>query len=113
MLTKDQVIELVQLIDELRQPYNNSSRYHDLYLKATNTLNRLEDEGRIPINHRPDEFTSRISYGEAAYVAYCQSHDWHIGNLPLPKWHQLPEREQNAYEATARAVLRKRLEQSN
>jgi hypothetical protein len=37
---------LVRLVDELRQPFNNSSR-HDLYLKATEYLNKLEDKELI------------------------------------------------------------------
>lgn len=38
---------LVQLVDELRQPYNNSKR-HDLYQKATDTLNYLEERNLLP-----------------------------------------------------------------
>jgi len=38
--------KLVEMIDELRQPYNNSKR-HDLYLKATDMLNDFENEGWI------------------------------------------------------------------
>jgi hypothetical protein len=37
---------LVNLVDELRQSCNHSSR-HDLYEKAVNTLSTLEDEGKI------------------------------------------------------------------
>lgn len=38
---------LVSLIDELRQPYNNSVRHHYLYEKATDKLNKLEDREMI------------------------------------------------------------------
>lgn len=37
---------LVELVDKLRQPYNNS-RHHDLYLEATNKLNELQDREEI------------------------------------------------------------------
>lgn len=43
-LHKATISALVRLVDELRQPYNNSKR-HDLYLMATNKLNDLEDRG--------------------------------------------------------------------
>lgn len=43
---KETIKELVRVIDELRQPFNNSKR-HDLYLMATNKLNELEEEGKI------------------------------------------------------------------
>jgi hypothetical protein len=43
---KKTIKALVELVDELRQPFNNSPR-HDLYLKATGILNQMEDEGRI------------------------------------------------------------------
>jgi hypothetical protein len=43
---QETIRRLVQVIDELRQPYNNSKR-HDLYLMATKTLNELEDQGKI------------------------------------------------------------------
>ena len=45
--TREVIRILVDLIDELRQPYNNSRR-HDLYEKATTTLNDLEDRGQLP-----------------------------------------------------------------
>lgn len=41
------VQRLVELVDQLRQPYNNSKR-SDLYWLATNALNLLEETGSIP-----------------------------------------------------------------
>jgi hypothetical protein len=44
---KDKTIKrLVELCDELRQPFNNSIR-HDLYLKACQVLNEMEENGEI------------------------------------------------------------------
>lgn len=37
---------LVELCDQLRQPLNNT-RYHDLYLRACDKLNALEDREMI------------------------------------------------------------------
>jgi len=37
---------LTELVDTLRQPYNNS-KYHDLYLMATNKLNDLDDREEL------------------------------------------------------------------
>ena len=37
------IVELVALVDILRQQFNNSKR-HDLYLKVTNYLNELADK---------------------------------------------------------------------
>ena len=45
-LDKTTIRRLVELVDELRQPYNNSKR-HDLYLLATNKLNDLEDREEL------------------------------------------------------------------
>ena len=45
-LHKATITALVRMVDELRQPYNNSKR-HDLYLMATNKLNNMEDRGLI------------------------------------------------------------------
>jgi len=43
---KHTIKALTQLVDELRQPYNNSKR-HDLYLMATNKLNNLDDHEEL------------------------------------------------------------------
>lgn len=48
IVDKDENIKrLVELVDQLRQPYNNSKR-SDLYWLATNALNLLEETGSIP-----------------------------------------------------------------
>jgi hypothetical protein len=44
---KDTIKQLVALVDELRQPYNNSARYGDLYWKATNMLNDMQERELI------------------------------------------------------------------
>jgi hypothetical protein len=43
---RETITTLVSLCDQLRQPLNNT-RYHDLYLKACETLNDLEERGLI------------------------------------------------------------------
>jgi uncharacterized coiled-coil protein SlyX len=57
VLQKSTIDGLVALVDELRQPYNNSKR-HDLYELATNKLNELEDRGLIGIEDEPCVLTS-------------------------------------------------------
>jgi hypothetical protein len=39
---------LTRVCDELRQPYNNSDRFHHLYELATNALNQLDSMELIP-----------------------------------------------------------------
>jgi len=43
---RDTIRQLVEMVDLLRQPYNNSKR-HDLYEWATETLNRLDESGLL------------------------------------------------------------------
>ena len=43
---RDTIKVLVELVDEARQPLNNT-RYHDIYLHCVQVLNELEERGRI------------------------------------------------------------------